>query len=160
MVTVTCHARYTSIHHSLDDLPTVPICRKPLRFRMQSSRHRSPMCLFYHLSRTHSHKEIQTIASQPDFLERKFVEALRLKKATAAALADAEESYQEWEYILRRFGNEVLVQDVLEAHRFVDDHEVDTMRGRYIAVVTCINLQDFRRPKRDACLDRRHLVTL
>ena len=75
---------------------------------------------------------------------RKYTKALQLKKASAAALADAEESCQEWESILRRFGSEVLVQDVIKANKVVDDGDLDTMRGWYIAVITRINLQDFR----------------
>ena len=74
---------------------------------------------------------------------RKYTEALQLKKASAAALADAEESCQKWESILCRFGSDVLVQNVIKANKVVDDGDLDTMRGQYIAVITHINLQDF-----------------
>ena len=85
----------------------------------------------------------QPIASNSDFLTRKYTKALQLKKASAAALADAEESCQEWESILHHFGSEVLVQDVIKANKVVNDGDLGTMRGRYIAAITHINLQDF-----------------
>lgn len=58
---VTCHARYNIYivtmypwFFSLLMTYQLPICQKPLRFSTQSSWHRSPVCLFYHLSRTHT----------------------------------------------------------------------------------------------------------
>lgn len=50
---------------------------------------------------------------QPDFLTQKFAEALLAKRASVAALTDAEKSCHEWESILRHFGNEREIQEVI-----------------------------------------------
>lgn len=73
----------------------------------------------------------------------KFTDALLKKKACAKALADAERSYMEWEYLLRNYAGDTTVQHIVQANPFIDDGQGNTAGGRYIMAISHVSLRDF-----------------
>lgn len=74
-------------------------------------------------------------------LRKKFADALSMKIAFAAGLADAEEKCYNWESALRQALDETEVQKIFQEHGVAGIDEADT--GQYITAVNRLRMRDF-----------------
>ncbi|KAH0833804.1 hypothetical protein J3R83DRAFT_10954 [Lanmaoa asiatica] len=79
----------------------------------------------------------------PDVLRMEFMNALLKRNAMAAALADAEQIYEDRESALRQILGEKEVQTISRAHVAVSVDDADTVKGQYITAITRIRMRDF-----------------
>ncbi|KAG6373626.1 hypothetical protein JVT61DRAFT_6287 [Boletus reticuloceps] len=79
----------------------------------------------------------------PDVSRKKLVNALSMKIAFAAALADAEQECYDWESALCQVIGEKEVQKIFQEHGEVDIDEADTVRGQYMTAVVRIRMEDY-----------------
>lgn len=75
----------------------------------------------------------------------KFIDALLRKRTCTVALAEAEQSCHEWEYMLRHFVGDSAVQYAIQANP--TNVEGDTIKGRYTEAVARIRWRQFYVPR-------------
>jgi hypothetical protein len=73
-------------------------------------------------------------------LRKKFTDALSMKIAYTAGLADAEKRCYDWESAARQVLGETEVEKILQEHGI---DEGDTVKGQYMTAVGRIKMRDF-----------------